>query len=189
MPMSILTRLKSENDLYKRRILLVGYICSSLAAEDARAILVGGNAVEFYTFNNYTTHDIDLVTASREKVGEILESIGFRKAQGSRHWYHEDLDMSLEVPDDTLAGDLERITAVQIEEFEAEIIGMEDLLIDRLNAYVHWGSLSDFEQAAMIFSLHRDQLDVGYLEAEAGKQGLLDALESLKEFSDSVKDQ
>ena len=52
---------------------------------------------------------------------------------------HADLDVAIEIPDDVLAGSEEKITQVEIEGLNVYIIGVEDLIIDRGNAYVHWG--------------------------------------------------
>lgn len=54
-------------------------------------IIVGGHAVELYTFSSYTTKDVDLVLEGYQKAGEILERLGFKKMPGSRHWYYEEL--------------------------------------------------------------------------------------------------
>lgn len=182
MPNKMISRLRAEKDLHRRRLLLVGYLCDQLKSEGVGPILVGGNAVELYTFNDYTTHDIDLVTARRDRIGQILESIGFSRLPGARHWHHNELELSVEIPDDVLAGDESRVVQVEIDEFVADVIGIEDLLIDRLNAYVHWHSVSDFEQALKIYHLHRDSIDEDYLFRKAKDDQLEDALRELKRF-------
>ena len=61
-----------------------------------------------------------------------------------KSWYNDELKLSVEIPDDTLAGSMERIVAVEVGEgLTAYVIGVEDLIIDRLNAYKWWNSLSD----------------------------------------------
>ena len=65
--------------------------------------------------------------------------MGFQKNPGERHWYHEELDIALEIPGDYLAGSIEKLTVVEIGGMECYIIGVEDLIVDRLAAAKFWG--------------------------------------------------
>ena len=68
-----------------------------------KPIIVGGHAVEIYTLGQYTTVDVDIVLSGRELAREIFEELSFAKGQGFRHWYHEELGLPIEIPDDILA--------------------------------------------------------------------------------------
>jgi len=72
---------------------------------------------------DYTTNDLDLVTPHRNQVGEALESLGFTKASGARHWINEELDLAVEIPDSKLAGSQDLLLEVAIEEFAVFVIG------------------------------------------------------------------
>lgn len=97
-----------------------------------------------------------------------------------RHWYHADLDVAIEVPDDVLAGSEDKVTQVEIEDLNVYIIGVEDLIIDRVNAYVHWRSIDDGDWAKELMALYRDEIDWDYLVTSAQTEELLDALNTLK---------
>lgn len=47
-----------------------------------------------------------------------------------------------------------------------EIIGVEDLIIDRLNACKHWKSEIDCEMTELLVLRYRKELDWTYLENE-----------------------
>lgn len=176
----ILRKLRAEPDLFHRRLLLAGYLTEELKTRGIRPIVVGGHAVEIYTFQDYTTHDLDLVSPGRELVSEILQLLGFEKMSGARHWIHEDLELALEIPDDRLAGDLNRLLELEIEGLTVFVIGAEDLIIDRLNAFVHWRSISDYEQALKIYLNHSEELDQEYLATQASANEVQSGLQKLR---------
>lgn len=173
-------RLQSEKDISRRRLLLVGFLTHTLKDTGAKPIVVGGQAVEIYTFGDYTTGDLDLVTPHGHLVGEILESLGFNKEPGARHWIQEELSLAVEIPDHQLAGDHNLLLEIEIEEFTIFVIGFEDLIIDRLNAFVHWKSVSDYEQALRIYLNHHKDLDQDYLDRQAKINTIKDGLQSLR---------
>ena len=65
------------------------------------------------------------------------------------------------------------------------VIGFEDLIIDRLNAFVHWKSVSDYEQALKIYLNHHQDLDQKYLGKQAKANMVEDGLRKLR--SDGLK--
>jgi len=139
--MDIWTRLLSTTDRLKRRLLFVGWLTAKPETLRVRPIVVGGHALEVYTLGDYATGDIDLVAVDRLAVGRTLSAAGFLRE--GRHWYRPDVDIVVKVPDDTLAGSPERLTCIAVDEFRIYVIGKEDLIIDRLNACVHWHSSQD----------------------------------------------
>ncbi|MEW6106683.1 MAG: UbiD family decarboxylase, partial [Bacillota bacterium] len=130
---------------FKRRMYALGVISAALAPRGIVPILVGGCAVEFYTLGSYATQDVDVVVSGRDEFDEVLRSLRFSKGTGQRHWYSEELDLAIEAPASVLAGSLERVVAVEVEGFTVHIIGLEDLLMDRLRAFVYWQSAADGE--------------------------------------------
>ncbi|MDE0299219.1 MAG: DUF6036 family nucleotidyltransferase [Candidatus Poribacteria bacterium] len=170
---------KKIEDPLRRRLYVCAIANAALVPSDELPfVVVGGNALEFYTLGDYTTVDVDLVSARRSEIGNILESWGFNRM--GRHWYHPDLDVAIEVPDDVLAGSEEKITQVEIEGLNVYIIGVEDLIIDRVNAYVHWRSIDDGDWAKELMALYRDDIDWDYLVESVQTKELLDALNTLK---------
>ena len=90
------------------------------------------------------------------------------------------MDVAIEIPDDVLAGSEEKITQVEIGGLNVYIIGVEDLIIDRVNAYVHWRSIDDGDWAKELMALYRQEIDWDYLVTYARTEEILDALNTLK---------
>ncbi len=126
--MDHLKTLKSVEDPFKRRLLLVGNSDKGVK-KGITPTLVGGSALELYTLGGYSTLDIDLVCPDRRSVGEVLEPLGFKKF--GRFWVSDELGMAVEVPDVKLAGSLERVEVYEVDGFEVYVIGKEDLIVDR----------------------------------------------------------
>jgi len=124
---------RTESPL-KRQLLTVALITRLLETMGKSApVIIGGCALSYYSREVYFTGDIDLAYADREALDSVLREIGFRK-QG-RYWVHEGLKTVIEVPASGLAGEDSPIEIVEIGEgLQCRIIGIEDLLNDRLNA-------------------------------------------------------
>ncbi|HET7577912.1 MAG TPA: DUF6036 family nucleotidyltransferase [Bacillales bacterium] len=141
-----------------------------------KPVVVGGFAVEIYTRNHYTTYDIDFVMSGYEQAGEILQKLGFIKE--GRTWYHEKLDTVIEIPDNFLAGDEQKVANVEVRNgMKINVIGIEDLIIDRLQACVHWKSGEDCEWAERLFVTHEERLDLDYLKKQAKENDVEGQLE------------
>lgn len=170
---------KKIEDPLRRRLYVCALVTTALPHSDGLPfVVVGGNALEFYTLGDYTTADVDLVSAKRSEIGNVLESWGFNRM--GRHWYHAGVDVAIEVPDDNLAGSEEKITQVEIEGLNVYIIGVEDLIIDRVNAYVHWRSIDDGDWAKGLMALYKDEIDWDYLVTSAKTEEILETLNTLK---------
>lgn len=168
--------LKEEKDPLKKSLLFLGIFTKVLKSEDIRPILVGGRALEFYTLGGYATKDIDLVLNGRVQADIVLKEMGFQKQPGERHWYHEKLDLALEIPGDYLTGSIEKLTVIEIEGLECYVIGVEDLIVDRLAAAKFWGIEADVLWAAKILALNIDDVDADYLGSAAQKADVDDFL-------------
>jgi hypothetical protein len=138
-------------------------------------VIVGGHAVEFYTAGGYATVVIDVVSAS-EPLDEILGSWGFERR--GRHWVREDLGLVVEAPSSRLApGQPDRLTAVRVAGSTAYVLGLEDVIVDRLAACVHWSSENDCRWAEVLTTAHEDDLDVDYLRRRATEMKVAERLE------------
>ncbi len=157
----------------------MGVLTQEAEKRNERPIVVGGSAVDFYTEGIYPSHDIDLVS-NRKIIGEILENVFNFKPSG-RHWINEQTGLSVEIPDSRLAGDKDKVTVVRIENLKVYVIGIEDLIIDRINACVHWKSQTDCDQAMFMIRYYRNRLDSRYLEGKAKDEGILRALRKFSE--------
>ncbi|SFG61758.1 hypothetical protein SAMN05660649_02128 [Desulfotomaculum arcticum] len=164
---------KEEKDPLKKSLLVLAILTEALKPEGIRPVLVGGRALEFYTLGGYATKDIDIVLNGRQQAKTALAEMGFQNRPGERHWYHEELDLALEMPDDILAGSQEKVVTLEIDDLELYIIGIEDLILDRLAAAKYWKSEADLLWAAKLLALHQNSVDWEYLK-ETGKNAQLD---------------
>jgi hypothetical protein len=163
-----LEALSKEPKTFKRNLKAMGYVNSVFVAIGIPMVIVGGHALELYTFGSYTTLDVDVVLSGHQVAGGVFEALGFNKRRaGHRHWYHEGLELPVEIPDSVLFGSMNRIVEVDIEGVSVFVIGIEDLILDRLRAGVHWKSVSDMEWAKYLIDSYADKLDEQYLGEQA----------------------
>lgn len=163
----ILTKIGATEAPLARQLLMTGLITRVLEDRGKPApVLVGGLALSYYTREVYFTADIDLAYADRDAIDAVLRELGFVKK--GRYWVHEGLDMAIEVPASELAGEDAPRESVELEGgLRCVIIGLEDLIIDRLNACKHWKSEVDCEMTELLFARYRGELDWAYLEKRA----------------------
>jgi len=187
----MLNRLQDLKKLHHRLdkiIYFTAILAKELEVYGVKPVLVGGGALEFYTQGSYTTVDVDLVVQGRDSAKKILSKMGFRRGLGQKSWYSESLELSVEIPDDTLAGSMDRITVVELEDdLTAYVIGVEDLIVDRLNAYKHWKSLNDGQWAMATMLIHMDDIDFAYLKARAREEDTLDVLAEIVKKAKKIK--
>ena len=174
-----LDKVKKTADPLTKRLLFMGLLTRELGPEKVKPIIVGGNAVEFYTAGGYATQDIDVVAPS-EPIDRVLKSWGFLKE--GRHWISEELGIVIEAPAYSLDKEeqYEKLYEVEIEDLYVYILGIEDLIVDRLNAYVHWKSLDDRIWARELMVLHAKEIDWDYLKKRAKEEEVDTALAKLK---------
>jgi excisionase family DNA binding protein len=170
--------LAGVDELVGRRLRFVALLTKAVVSLGWRApVIVGGCAVQYYTAGDYGTVDIDLVGAS-EPVAQVLESWGFLRE--GRHWYDSELKFAIEVPGRQLdPNEAARVFGVRVEGVTAYIIGIEDLIIDRLNACVHWKDVESCRWARTML-LTAPELDEAYLEERATAEQVLDKLRELR---------
>lgn len=143
------------------------------------AVIVGGQAVELYTSGSYKTADIDLVMIRDDLARELFERMGFEKTSDRRHYYVKELDMPIEIPSDTLAGSKDKVVKLTTPEGYCYVIGIEDLVLDRLKAALYWNDKRSEEWAIYLLSAQMDQIDMDYL-VDAALREDSDLAEKLK---------
>lgn len=166
-------------DPLKRRLFVVGVITAALAPGGVRPVLIGGGAVEYYTFGGYATKDIDLAVSDHQLLAEVMAGLGFQR-QG-RFWLREDLDALVEAPASDLAGEEAPLTIVETGGLNCYILGIEDLIIDRLNGYVHWHWQDDRRWVERLIELHGPMLDWAYLRRRAVSEQTSVAMTEIEE--------
>lgn len=157
-----LATLRDEPDPLRRRLLAVGMLTELLAPLAIKPIVVGGTAMEFYTAGGYATSDVDLALPSGPDVDAAFAEMGFEKV--GRFWYRADLDLLFEAPAPAgLPGEDAARTEVDLDGLRVAIIGVEDLLLDRLRAWTHWNSDEDGRWTRRLAQLYAKEMDWGYL--------------------------
>lgn len=177
----IIELIRQTESQLKRQLLTVALISHLLQKKGKDLpIIIGGLALSYYTREVYFTADIDLAYSDREALDEVLTEIDFEKK--GRYWVSEDLKIAIEVPVGVLT---EEDSPLEIVEFGPEllcqIIGIEDLIVDRLNACKHWKSEIDCEMAELLVTRYLQELDWDYLEKKA-KRPENDVLEEMQEL-------
>ena len=171
--------LASQPDRMRRRLVALGALTARLAPHGIEPILVGGCALEVYTDGGYTTGDVDLALASTPEVDRAFADLGFTKR--GRFWIRPELDLLFEAPAPAgLPGETAPRTELDVDGLRVVVLGVEDLLIDRLRGWVHWKSDEDGRWAARLATLYVRKLDWDYLRSRvAGDAGETAALERL----------
>ena len=164
----ILDIIKTTESPLKRQLLIVSLVTKLLEERGKDPpIVIGGCALSYYSREVYFTADIDLAYSDREALDEVLTVVGCEKR--GRYWVNEELKTSIEAPASVLAGEESPLEIVEVGEgLQCWIIGIEDLLIDRLNACKHWKSETDCELVELLIKRYFNDLDWPYMEKRAG---------------------
>jgi len=151
----------ANKEKFEKMLHSAAIITDVLMQQNIKPIIVGGLSVEIYTLSGYSTEDIDFVLSGYEKAGETLTLLGFRKI--GRCWLHPVVGISIEVPSNLLAGDYDKITELQVGNKLVYVIGLEDIILDRLRKTVHWSSIRDREWGYRLLLMYLEQLDLQYM--------------------------
>ncbi len=182
----LVKRLKQEENFFKRTTLFTGYLFSLLSKENVDAYLVGGTAVSLYTSGQFTTGDIDVTATNAEKTVDLLKQMGFEKT--GRIWLNQKLALAVDIVD-TFPNSTAKARTILIDRFQIKVVGVEDLIIDRLVAAKYWRSNPkyDIEQATVLFKAHTDNIDKQYTRQLAKKQQVDDYLQEIEEWANKQK--
>ena len=112
-------------------------------------------------------------------VASALKGSGFTRE--GRHWFHEEARIFLEFPSATLRADEEARVRV-FGGCPVLIVTAEDLIVDRLAAWVHWNSALDGVNAYLLYRAVEAELDLRRLEDRAASENVHDALASVKDL-------
>lgn len=120
------------------------------------------------------TKDIDFIAKNDFQIAKIMTSLGFSIGEGYT-WFHPDTSVVVEFPKPPLLGDISRVTEVKTEYGVAEIIGVEDIILDRLKGREFWQDNNEIPEM-MIYS-HYESIDFVYLRKQAEYELVSDVLE------------
>ena len=137
---------------------LAAIVAEHLQKHNVDVVLVGGLAVEIYTENLYLTKDIDLVNTNYKKpatLHNVMGELGFRK-QG-RVYVNDTTDITVEFPSGPLAVGNKLITNTtfaKTAQGNIPILHVDDVVKDRLAAFIHWQDRQSLIQAVGIMLKH-----------------------------------
>ena len=149
-------------------------------------VLVGGGAAELYSASSLTTGDFDVVTTRQDAFEQALCEEGFVRPSGPgqslRGWIHPDLHLGFEVVANSLLdgkADRSRVQTIDMgSDGDAAVIGVEDMIADRMGQYASGSAPEMLGQARILYSLHpdadRDYLDRRIREETLGDHGIAD---------------
>ncbi|MFD1036583.1 hypothetical protein ACFQ15_18275 [Sphingomonas hankookensis] len=158
---------------FEAALLMFAAVSEALRATgQPRPILVGGAAVEYWSGSAVATGDFDLCSPVQSELEAVMRDHGFVRPSGAgvatRGWIHPELALGFEivgsVPLDGLV-DRNRIPLIEniLPDATFAILGVEDLIADRMGQYASGTAPDRIEQARLLFHLHPD-LDRDYLE-------------------------
>ena len=159
-------------------------ITKLLEKEQIRPIIVGGFSLAIYSNENYTTRDIDIVVNERSETASLLQRLGFKR--GNQNYFHEKLEVVIDFPSDTLAGSSEKVNKIIIDNTDSlyvYVIAVEDIIMDRLRAYLYWDEDVSKEWGMQILTLYFGKLDKQYM-LKVGKGA--ESIEESKEISNWI---
>ena len=159
---------------------IASWVQSLFALRDEVPTLVGGAAVELYTGGAYRTGDLDFVGVVTAAVSQRMEDAGFERV--GRHWIHERHRLFIEFPDDALAPGNTAAT-IRVGDTSVVLLGLEELIVDRLAAWQFWRSEIDGYSAWLLWSSGDQRPSHGRLRVLAERSDTSAALDSLIAFA------
>ena len=162
-------------DPLTKRLYLGSIISAAFKDEGFDIILVGGSAVEFYTAGGYMTGDADFHVYANADKERVMHELGF---EGNSRNYSLG-DQYIEFVSDKFSGNRNRVITQKCAYGYVKIIGLEDILLDRIAV-----SGNHFEQvlkpsaewAVSLMYSHFHEIDWKYVKEKTVEDG------SRKEF-------
>lgn len=147
---------------YDAMVKTAAIITTLLEKQGISPIVVGGLSVDIYTQHDYATRDIDFVSDGYHIISELLLSLGFVK--DGRHFYHEIIEVAVEIPDNYLAGDPNKVIKLQItNDTHINIIAIEDIIMDRLRSHCLNNNEEDEIWGFRLLLANFERLDIEYM--------------------------
>ncbi len=165
---------KYSNDPVRERLSIASVICERMKEFANEVVMVGGSAVEFYTAASYMTKDIDFIAKDTLNIKRVMTDLGFQN-DGDGIWYHGNTSVIIEFPKGPLVGEYSRTTSVETNYGVVEVIGIEDIILDRVSAAKFWQDTPEW--AEYLLSSHYDNVDFEYLKDRARELLCADTLE------------
>ena len=166
-----------ENPL-KRQMTVAAIITVEMERLGSKVVLVGGSAMEFYTVAQYMTVDIDLIATKPDDIATVMNSLGFVN-NGGTWMFSEDERIIVEFPVGPLAGSFDKIQPVMVGVDTVYVIGLEDIILDRLLAAKFWNDGSELWAEFLLLS-RNDEIDWRYLLRRSREEDCADWLSRIR---------
>ncbi len=180
----LLRALCEEHDGYRRKIRFLRIVAQYFADNHLRMpVIVGGEAVEIYTQGAFTSLDIDIKSSLEGLVDCLEKELGFERMQ--HNFFNKNPLLAVEWQGAALEEGHEaesRVRKLSIDGTIIGIIGLEDLIIDRLNAAKFSRHNESYEQAKSILAGARIgglDYDATYAEKRAAHDDVLDTYQRM----------
>lgn len=167
--------LKKEINMLKNKkrlssyVELVGIINEIMGEHQIKPVVVGGLALEIYTRYGYFINDLDIVLKNNGLLKSVLDKLGLT-AQG-KYWYCSELAVGLDIhPLNTSRINMDMLTLIKLTSGrQLYVVGMEDLILDRIRIYYGNGSGYDLGWAMRIYKIYRGDINMDYLMEKASE--------------------
>ena len=179
--------LKKEGDLFKRRMLFLGFLTAKLKENGVGAILVGGEAIDIYTGGTFATSDIDLLVDNKTVTEKLLNKFEFGR-KGNTLWFNSDLNIVIQVILEPYSGDPDRLRKFKVKGYELRVAAPEDLIQNRLYSAKFWKSSPqrDMEESIALLRIFADSIDNSYLDKLARENDIVDYLAEARKYAAKV---
>ena len=180
-PRERIIRAANIKDPLERQMTVAALIATELEKKGTKVVLVGGAAVEFYTAANYLTRDIDFIATRPDDIKEIMTCLGFKNEGGT--WYlPENPNIVVEFPKGPLDADWNRVQNVMLPDgTNVNVIGIEDIIIDRACAIKHWNDPEEWLNYLMVGNFER--IDWNYLSRRSREMDCVEIINKSKEWA------
>lgn len=171
-------RMMRERDQFNRKLLFIAYLFERLGERGVTTYLVGGQAVELYTGGQFTTGDIDITSTDRKATVKLLEAMKFVKT--GMIWLREGFGIAVQIVGNYPSA-TEKSRTIEIAGVKVNVVGVEDLIINRLVSAKFWRSNPklDLEEARVLWNGFKESLDAKYLRKGASDEHVSDYLGSV----------
>jgi hypothetical protein len=169
------------NEAWRKKLAIASVITQAFIDNGgAPPIIVGGMVVSIYSFGQYATEDIDMVTMYDTFPYEILAELGYSRF--GKNNFHKELKSYVEFPSGDLAGDEKRVVKYDIEEtgLSVYVLCVEDIILNRLDAYVATNDRNSYEWVLKLLASLYPYIDWSYIHGTAHKRGSLKVLEKVQ---------
>ncbi len=171
-------------DNVQRRIGVVAVLTEALKKYKITPVIVGGFAVELWTMGKYATLDIDLIADGITEYASVLRDLGFSNNGGV--WTYPDTDIIIEFPKPPLDGDYARLQPLVFQDYQLYVLGIEDIILDRVSAAKFWGDLASKEWAIYLLAAHYQKIDWIYCEKLVQEKLISDVFQEVKDEAEKL---